>query len=76
MNDYECEAQNNKLKVGYLLEKKAKTITKMGCRTSSRAETVSLCFVALSIQCSSHYFLMTAGLLLLRLKSIYESGRH
>jgi hypothetical protein len=44
MNDYECEAQNNKLKVGYLLEKMAKTITKMSRCTSSRAETVSLCF--------------------------------
>jgi hypothetical protein len=45
MNDYVCEAQNNRLKVYFLLEKKAKTITKMYLRTSTRAETVSLCFV-------------------------------
>ncbi len=28
MNDYECKAQNNPMKVGFLFQKKPKTITK------------------------------------------------
>ena len=28
INDYECEAQNNKVKIGFLLLTNAKTITK------------------------------------------------